>query len=29
MGSIGAVVGTHAGPGTLVLYFYKQGLDEI
>ena len=29
MGNIGAVVGTHAGPGTLVIYFYKKGLDEI
>ena len=29
MGNIGTVVGTHAGPGTIVIYFYKKGLDEI
>jgi len=29
MGNIGAVIGTHVGPGTIVVYFYKKGVDEI
>ncbi|MDD4049124.1 MAG: DegV family protein, partial [Clostridia bacterium] len=28
IGDIGAIVGTHAGPGTMVLFFYEDNIDD-